>query len=328
MSGPDAIRIGEAAEGAGDFLGASAAYQSALAESDPRLIADAHFHLGRVGWRQGRYDDAVAQYEQARALAMSVGANELRARVENGLGVVHHARGALAQARASYAVALELTEDETQRGRVMLNLGAVANVEGDFAAARSCYERSRAIFQRTGFARGEASALHNLGMLNADEARWTEADEAYGQCLQLLETLEDRHGVASVLLNRSELSCANDQFDDAVGSCDLALSMFADVGDEVGRGEALRWKGHALRRLGRFSAADDTLGDAIRIARRAQVKLLEAEASWDFGLSRAGQSDRAGARKALERAHALFEELGAQRELADVQGDIDTIARG
>src|SRR5215470_15023116 len=101
MVGAEAIAKGEAPELAGDFLDASAAYESALGDEDPLVVANAHFHLGRVRWRQSRYDEAVSHYEKARATAVDHGAHELRARIENGLGVVHHARGEMAQARAA-----------------------------------------------------------------------------------------------------------------------------------------------------------------------------------------------------------------------------------
>jgi tetratricopeptide (TPR) repeat protein len=219
-------------------------------------------------------------------------------------------------------VALEVATDETQRGRVLLNLGAIANVEGDLEAARAHYIRSRNIFQQATYVRGEALALHNIGMLHADQSSWDEAEEAYRRCLELLETAGDRQMIANVLLNRSEVSCARERFDDAVANCDLALSIYSEIGDEVGRGEAMRWKGHALVRFGRFADGDRALNDALRIARRSQVKLLEAEAARDLAASRRQQGDAAGARKVLTRALALFEELGAQREIADAQSEL------
>jgi tetratricopeptide (TPR) repeat protein len=250
------------------------------------------------------------------------GATEQRARIENGLGVVHHARGEYAQARACYGVALELTADVTQRGRVMLNLGAIANIEGDLENARSYYIRSRALFAQSGFARGQASALHNLGMLDADEERWDEADEAYRQCLELLEELGDRQMIANVLVNRSELECSRVRFDDAIANCDLALTIYAEIGDGVGRGEALRWKGHALRQVGQYAEAERALIEAAQVARHAQVKLLEAEALRDLGLSRVARNETAEALKALRRSLSLFEHLGAQREITAVAAEI------
>lgn len=315
----DVIRDGEAAEGTSDFTAASAAYSLALGDAAPDVVADAHFHLGRLHWRQSRFDEAITQFEAARKLAVQHGMTELRARIENGLGVIHHARGEYAQARACYGVALDLTTDPAQRGRVLLNLGAIANIEGDYDMARTHYTRSRSMAQQAGYARGEALALHNLGMLNADLQRWDDAEEAYGRSLELLEQIGDRQMIAAVLVNRSELSCGRENYDEAVASCDLALSIYGEVGDEAGRGEALRWKGRALGSLGRRDEAERILQDAVRIAKRMQVPLLEAETSLDLGLSCADRGDGTQARRWLNRALELFESLGAQRDAEAVR---------
>src|SRR5881398_318214 len=98
MAGRDAIGSGESLELRGDFAEASDAYASALGDADRAVVADAHFHLGRVHWRRSRYDEAVREYQAARGIALELGLAELRARVENGLGVVHHARGEYTEA--------------------------------------------------------------------------------------------------------------------------------------------------------------------------------------------------------------------------------------
>src|SRR6185503_11224945 len=228
MGSRDAIVAGEASELAGEFLEASAAYTSALGDHDPSVVADAHFHLGRVNWRQAHFDDAAREYEAARAIALQHGLKELRARVENGLGVVHHARGEYTQAKACYAIALELAGDDVQRGRVLLNRGASENIEGNLDAARSYYARSRAMSQQSGYTRGEAMALHNLGMLNADEGRWDDAEDAYNRCLQLLESFGDRQSIGHVLMNRTELHCGRERYEEAIASADLGLSIFSE----------------------------------------------------------------------------------------------------
>ncbi len=327
MSGSDALRAGEMFELAGDFLDAAATYGSVLNDPDPLVVAEARFRLGRVAWKQGRFDEAVSHFGVARHLAVSHGSSAVRALVENGLGVIHHERGELEQARACYGVALDLAQDDAQRGRILLNLGAIANIQADFETARKHYQRSRALFQHSAYARGEALALHNLGMLYADEGLWDEADESYRQCLEILEALGDRPMIARVLLNRSEVSCARERFDEAISNCDLAITICSEVGDEVERGDALRWKGHGLRLMGRHDSAQKALTEAIRIAARTQVKLLEAESSRDMGHSLAATGDHAGAHKRLERALRLFEELGAQLDAADVRAAIAAIAR-
>lgn len=319
MGARDAIRLGEKAEATGDFLDALAAYRSALADADPLVVADAHFHIGRVAWRQSRLDDAMEEYAAARALAIQHGDTELRARVENGMGVIHYTRGELEQARAAYTVALDLSHDDTQRGRVHLNLGAIANIQGDLEAARRAYQQSRTMFKQSEYPRGEVLALHNLGMLYADEERWDAADEAYRDCLELLEGVGDRGMIAKVLIHRSEVSCARERFDEAVSNCDLAIALVEELGDEVERAEALRWKGHALRRLGQHADAEDALVEALRPARRLGLKLNEAEILYDLGESQAARGAREESRKSFTRALDLFLDLGATREIEELR---------
>jgi tetratricopeptide (TPR) repeat protein len=314
MAGRDAISSGESLELRGDYAQASAAYSSALDDSDRAVVADAHFHLGRVHWRRSRYEDALREYDSARIIVVELGLAELQARIENGMGVVHHARGEYADARACYKTALDLTADDVQRGRVLLSLGVISNIEGDFDAARGCYTQSLELARKSGYTRGEALAQHNLGMLSADLQQWDAAETAYRRCLDLCETLGDRQMIANVLVNRSEVSCGRQRFDEAVADCENALSIFTTLGDEAGRGDALRWKGHALHDLGRTTESEGALGEAVEVAKAAGVPLLEAEASFDLGLSRADRGDLMGAREWLNNALTKFNSLGASRD--------------
>jgi tetratricopeptide (TPR) repeat protein len=289
------------------------------------VLAETRFRLGRVAWRQGRFDEALAHYDEARGLAQQLDDVELRARVENGVGAVHYSRGAYAQARASYRVALELAHKDALRAKALLNLGVIANVESDFEAARGFYARSRDAFRRAGDISGEALVLHNIGMLCSDLERWEEADEAFDRCLTLCEGQGNRQMVANVLINRSELLCARGQFDAAAAECSRALAIYTETGDEVGRGEAMRLQAHAERRAGRHEAAVRLLREAVRIAARHQSALLEAEAARELGALEQERGDAAAATQWLERALARFVSLGAKREEEAVRAELERV---
>lgn len=325
VSGRDELVAGTQAETAGDFVGAAAAYQSALDDSNQAVVGDAHFHLGRIAWRQGQFDAAKERFEAARSVALRTGDSEARARAENGLGLVHYSRGEYVQARAALSVARDLSHDPVMRAKALLNLGIIANIEGDYDSAQTHYTRSRAAFQQAQDAAGEAIVLHNLGMLHADLQNWDDADDAFAQCLGLCEAQGDRVLIASVLVNRSEVSCARGRFDPAIADCDLAISVAEEIGAEVQRGEALRWKGRALWRSGRHEAGEQALREAVRIAHRTHVKLLEAESSRDLGVQATELGENERARKWLLRAQQLFESLGAQRELNGVREELERV---
>src|SRR5687768_1140419 len=120
MTGPERLLAGERAEAAGDYLTAAAAYRAVIAIGDETLAAEGHFCLGRVTWRQGRFEAALLEFESALALATRLGDMELWARVENGIGAVHYARGEYASARRAYAASLARTADDGMRGKTIL----------------------------------------------------------------------------------------------------------------------------------------------------------------------------------------------------------------
>ena len=329
MMAPEQLAAGERAEASGDYLTAAAAYRAVAASGDDALMAEAHFCLGRVTWRQGRFDAALVEFESALALATRIGDVELWARVENGIGAVHYARGAYASARRAYAASLARTASEGMRGKTILNLGVIENIEGNFENALEHYERAYRLLTDSGDVASATLAVHNRGMVEADLERWDAAESSYVIALTLATESGNREMVAKTLVNRSELLVERGALREAIDHCDHALAIYADVGDEVGRGEALRWRGHALGRAGELAAAERSAAEALQIAIRSGARLLEAEAARDLGILRGMLGDVEGGEKTLQRALALFRELGAPREAdaIDAQLRLTTPAR-
>jgi tetratricopeptide (TPR) repeat protein len=322
VNAEEAIRAGLAAEEGGDFVGAAAAFGSLLEHPDARVSATARFHLGRVVWKQGRHDEALALCEQTRAVAIRLNDDNLRAQVENAIGVLHVARGEYAQARAAYDVALKLSPDIVTRAKITLNLGVIANIQGKHDLARKHYAQSLMKFREAKDHRGEALALHNIGMLHADHREWDEAEEAFRTAVGLFELQGNRQMIANVLVNRSEVGFGRGRVHEALAQCDLALEIYAELGDEIGRGEALRWKGYGLRILERHHEAEQTLAESVRIAERTHTRLLEAEALRELGLTRKARGEDAQSRRALERALELFRELDAHPEVEQITNEL------
>lgn len=313
------LAAAEVAESRGDLVTAEAAYEALAETPDSGMAADARFRLGVLAWRQSRLDRALAEFGQARELARTARRTDLEARAHNGEGNVHCQRGEYGQARASYYVAMTVTDDPILHARSLQNLGVLANIEGDLETALQFYSRARRIFHEHGDRPNEALVAHNAAMLHADRRDWDEADDLYRQALSLFETQSDMAMIAAVLANRSEVLSARGLAAEAASECQRAIAVYAELGDEVGRAEAQRWLGHALRLQGELPAAARVLGEAIQVAVHHRIRLLEAECSREMALlARAGGDDReAGAWR--ERALALFRALGAAREIAEME---------
>jgi tetratricopeptide (TPR) repeat protein len=318
MRTSEMLTAGQIAETEGDYVAAATAYRAMLVSPDGHIAAEAHFLLGRVSWRQGRLDAAIAAYENARASAERLGDNELRARVQNGLGAVHYAAGDFASARRAYAAAEEATSNPALRGKILLNLGVMESAEGETAAARDHYHRAFEILQECGDSAGATLALYNRGMVEADLELWSDADASFVAALAHASKGNDREMIAKTLVNRSEVLVELGALDDAVEHCDRALGLYATIGDEVGRGESLRWRAHAVGRAGDLATAERNATEALHIAMRSGARLLEAQSARDLGVLRGLMGDRAGGIKELRRALALFTELGARKEAVEI----------
>ena len=318
MIGPEQLAAGQRAENAGDFVAAVAAYRAVIDVPDEHLAAQAQFCLGRVTWRQGRFDASLAAFENARALAQRIGDHELHARVANGVGAVHYAKGDYPAARRAYAEAQARTLDRAMRGKILLNLGVIENIEGNYLGALSFYGQAYGLFDESKDSGSAMLALHNRGMVEADLQRWDDADASFLAALALATDAGNREMVAKTLVNRSEVLVERGALRDAIAHCDRALEIYADVGDEVGRGEALRWRAHALGRAGEHVDAERNASEALHIAMRSGARLLEAESARTVGVLRGLLGDRAGGVKQLRHALALFTALGARREAKEV----------
>ncbi|MBN1485820.1 MAG: AAA family ATPase [Chloroflexia bacterium] len=108
-------------------------------------------HLGLSTWGEGRYDEARAPLEQARALFEGLDSDPYGlARCLNSLGLVHLELGELDPAEDCFARALLLRREiGDRRGEAWCchNQGRAALVRGDLAGARENLEQARSIFE-------------------------------------------------------------------------------------------------------------------------------------------------------------------------------------
>lgn len=314
-----AIAEGEDAERRGDFAAATTAYRRLSGTDDPLENAQGLFRLGRVAWRQGRLDDALELYERARATALELGDDDLRAAIENGVGSVYCQRGIFTQARASFAVASELARSAPLRGRIQINIGALAMLQGNAAEARASYEVAVSILEPIDDEEGLTLALHNLALAHTEEQDWEAAEQSFEKCLMFAVRRGDRPVMASVMLNQAELRCEAEQYSEALERSERSLLLFGELADESGRAAALRVQGEIYRKMHQLEEAEPLLKEAIRIAGRLQLLTLEAEAARELGMVKAGRGDVTSATKWLRRALARFSLMSADDQMHAIE---------
>ena len=258
-----------------------AAIATAEAWGDDIAVGYAVNMLGMFRWQQGELDEAVVLYNDARERAVRTGDAKLAA----------------------------ITAQ---------NLGVIANIRGDFTRALQFYQASLADYRVMGLVRDVCVALNNLGMVYTDTERWEEAELAYREAIELVRDLRDLALRVQIEVNVVEMWVARRDFPRARAAADAAMELASQLGDAHVPGDAYRLLGVIERESGDLTSAESMLQRAAELASSRQDMLLLAETSREQAEVHRRQGRNRETLQALNRAHQLFTQLRARRDLADV----------
>src|SRR5262249_39369063 len=185
-------------ERSGDTRNAEDAYNSlivtAARQGDQAMLAEAFRRRAILAHQSGDSARARSALQQSYAVTTLLGDPLLAARTLNTLGGLElETRMRDARDAAVPEAAAVACDDPVLVARVYQNLGIVANIRGDHAAAEVNYRRSLAAYEGLCDTHGSAISRHNLGMLSADRGNHHEALEHYEKCRALARESGDAH---------------------------------------------------------------------------------------------------------------------------------------
>lgn len=316
----DHERQGRLAEASACF---DAAIASAEADGEKRVLAEALRRLAVICHHRSEASRARSLCQRSYDEAMSSGDAVLGAEALNTMAGFEFENGDMSSARQRFVSALELgSASEELQGRILQNLGIMANVEGDLETARANYGRSLEAFIHAGDERGCAIAYHNLGMINTDQEKWDEADRCFAQALSRATALGDVRLQGLCLLNHSEVHRAKQRYQQARENAEAALRIFDELGARLDKADAYKMLGSVYRDSGHFTLAESRLKTSIDLATETGSVLCEAEASRELALLYQQMARNQEALQLLNTAYRLFHRLNARVDLVDVRGKV------
>lgn len=326
------LQEGKQAERDGDFETALARYEAALASldrsSDPGAAADLMRWIGTVHDVRQEVELAVEAYGASAAIAEAIGDEGRIAAALNCQGVVSQSGGDMKGAETQYLEARALAEsagDDPLVAMVDQNLATLANIRGDVEQALASYESALRRLNRLGREEPAAIVLNNMGMAHVDLEQWDEGDACFNRAYEHADRLRDSSLLALVDMNRAELHLRRGRLAAARESCDRAFETYGRMGSDPGRGEAFKVYGIIARHAGKQYLATSHLDSALDLARRSGDPLLEAEVEAERAILFLDQQENQEALRSLNRAHQLFGELQARRELFDLDRRLDRL---
>lgn len=194
-------------------LGQVALYERNYPEAEKQLtkskaerrnaLAEVSFSLGQAYYEQGKYTEAITEYQEALALRPNDGS------IHNSLGMAFHNAGRYVEAELLYKRALMFAErrlgpEHLDVATSLNNLAAVYSDQGKYAEAEPLYKRALAVREKSlGSEHPDvASSLDSLAMHYNDQGKYTEAEPLYKRALAISEKrLGSEHLSVAVRLN-------------------------------------------------------------------------------------------------------------------------------
>ena len=198
------------------------------------------------------------------------------------------------------------------------NLGIVANIRGDLVLALQHYQAALVDYRSLGMERDVCAALNNLGMLHADLHQWEAAARRYQEAQGIAEALGDLELRVKLAANVAEMCVAQGDFDAASAACERARAALSAVPDAAAACDVEKVSGVVARERGDFQAAHAHFERAAALADSRKDLLLAAETARETAELHRRQGHNAQMLRCLNEAHALFGQLRARRDLADV----------
>lgn len=326
----EARRLAELARAAG--LGDSPdeafkTHQTALSllgtDEQSALLADVLRWQGVVLTDRGRASDAEPLYRRSLEISTALQYDSGRAHALNCLAGLQQRRGDLTGAANMLSDALEIASrcGETRLvGMLQQNLGIIADIRGNPAAALAHYLVALRTFEATNDLQQVCWTLNNLGYLYVKEQRFDEAESSFDRALQLARSRGDLRTEGIVEENRGELCLLRGELQSAGRSIERALDIAERRHDDVRKGAALKLRGAFERMSGRCADAVETLRRAMTLSAIGEDALLGAEILYQFGNALHCTGDITGAREVWQAALDAFERIAARQWVGRVRG--------
>lgn len=264
---------------------------TAVAKSETDMI------LARLRARQGWFCFRLGLYEQAGDLAQKSAAT------------LHHLGAADEEAFAC------------------LVLGAVADEQGDYPAAKTHFQASQTLYQAAGGRWGMAAAHEHLGDVARMVGEYEQAQRHYEQSRTLFQTIGDRDRIAGTFNSLGSIAGTLGAYDRARGYFEQSLTICRELGDRFGIVSANHNLSNLAYLQGDYERAKQLRQETLRLCREIGFRWGVASTLRHLGDACRRLGDYDEARRLYEEGLALQREIGHQRDVALTLNSLGSLAQ-
>lgn len=325
----DLIEAGHRAERAGNRQEARTQFEAALhslrVPDAGSKAAAAMRAIARTYMMDANPDAATDCAQAAFAVALACGDRVAEGHAINLQAAIHWSQGELDTAESLYLIARTTALSAGERSLVAMtsaNLGIVAAVRGDVWEALHHFNVGLEQYRAMDRAQDVSTALNNIGRLLTDLRRWRDAEQAYTEAIEIANAIGDRSARLGLEVNVAELWLARGDAARAVTAVESAARLSAETGDAAWDGHIAKLRGILRRDAGAANEAELHFARAAEVAELRQDPLLLAETLRESAELYQRQGRNRQTLQNLNRAHRIFTQLRAKRELANVDQSV------
>jgi serine/threonine protein kinase/tetratricopeptide (TPR) repeat protein len=261
----------------GDYVEAEKSCRSQIARAktmdNRRLMAAAFTDLGMAEFYQGKFDDAVASFNESMNAYTSM--NQL-----------------------------------TRLVGVMTNLGNVMSAKGDMQMAVEEWTGALRTAREFGTLNQQARILNNLGIAHYNLKVYDKAKEFYGQARQLFERTNSKSGLGYTLTNFGEVYLAEGEYENALDCWTDARELYIALDDLHGLTETYLQLAQVYAIVGDLESTTKALTEAERLIGEKKLDLFFGQLEFMKGRCRMAEGSWSNAADSLSAAVAFFEDAG------------------
>jgi tetratricopeptide (TPR) repeat protein len=262
-------------------------------------------------------------FEAAGDLAGSV-------RARHNVGILSRRADDWTQAAEHYREGLRLGEmmgDGMLIGMFANSMGLLYLDQGKLDEAAAAFQRSIAVWQPTGYLRGVAAVHINLGRVAILQGELETGQTHLSEALTVAQEIGARTYLPEIHRWQALVVLAQHRYEDALTLARQAHDLALEVKDRIEEGGSLRVLGQVFAALGQKDQAIEHLEASL--ARFIEFKSTYQVAKTLFQMAQIYLNDpgnREHGRGLLMEARTFFSELGAQRDLAQVEKVIEQMS--
>jgi tetratricopeptide (TPR) repeat protein len=296
--------------------------------SSQPVLAHATYLMATIHGHLGRYEEAIAGARQSLALYEKSGDHAGQIKALNNLGAASRGLGDWQATIKYYRRGIELAEKIGDVNSVAImthNLGNILLEQGNLGAAVRAYERSLDKWEIIGFPFGVAASWSGLGKAYTGCGEWERALDCLGRSERQFKQIESDLFLPEVYRRQAVIHLNTGQLEMARQLVEQSIALATELDMALERGISLRVRGQIDLASEQWEQAEVALRESLKILQEQGNRYRMGETLYHLGrlywaMARGeGPEAAAKAKSALERARTIFEDVGAERDLARVK---------